>query len=123
MLTAIAFDEHRSATLAQELNAFARLISSNLREAELRAAFVREGLRFSESAIRGIGWILPHRALAPEFATVLDRGYLRGFDLWHIATALYVSPDAGNLAFAALDSRQRAAVALGFAVPWNPESP
>ena len=124
VLTAIAFDEPRSATLVQRLETFARLISSNLLEAELRAAFAREGLRFAESAIGGIEWILPNRTLAPEFSTVLDAGYLRGADLWHIATALYVSPITGSLAFATLDSRQSAvAEALGFAVPWNPESP
>ena len=92
VLTAIAFDEPGSAAHAQRLDEFARLISSNLLEAELRAAFARENLLFQESAIAGIEWILPDRALAPEFATVLETGYLRGADLWHVATALYVSP-------------------------------
>ncbi len=124
VLTAIAFDEPGAATCAQELDAFARLISSNLLEAELRAAFAREDLRFPERAVAGIEWILPDRTLAPEFTAVLDTGHLRGADLWHVAMALYVSPVAGSLAFATLDSRQSAvAEALGFAIPWDLETP
>ena len=115
VLTAIAFDEPGAAALAQRLDVFARLISSNLLEAELRAAFARENLLFQESAIAGIEWILPNRTLASEYATVLDTGYLRGADLWHVATALYVSPKPGSLSFATLDARQCAiAEALGF---------
>ena len=77
-----------------------------------------------ESAIAGIEWILPDRALAPEFATVLETGYLRGADLWHVATALYVSPQSGSLSFATLDARQSAvAEALGFQILREAESP
>ena len=92
VLTAIAFDEPGAAAHAERLDEFACLITSNLLEAELRAAFARENLLFQESAIAGIEWILPDRALAPECATALETGYLRGADLWHVATALYVSP-------------------------------
>ena len=123
VLTAIAFDETGAAAHAQRLDEFARLISSNLLEAELRAAFVRENLIFQESMIAGIEWILPSRTLAPEFATVLETGYLRGADLWHVATALYVSPQSGNLSFVTLDDRQSAvAQALGFQVPGEARS-
>ena len=124
VLTAIAFDEPGAAAHAQRLDEFARLISSNLLEAELRAAFARENLLFQESAIAGIEWILPDRALAPEFAMVLETGYLRGADLWHVATALYVSPQSGSLSFATLDARQSAvAEALGFQILREAESP
>ena len=117
VLTAIAFDEPGAAAYARRLDEFTRLISSNLLEAELRAAFARENLLFQESAIAGIEWILPNRTLAPEFATVLETGYLRGHDLWHVATALYVSPQSGSLSFATLNARQSAvAEALGFQV-------
>ena len=75
-------------------------------------------------AIAGIEWILPDRALAPEFATVLESGYLRGADLWHVATALYVSPQAGSLSFATLDAGQRVvAEALGFQVLREAKAP
>lgn len=119
VLTAIAFDEPGAEASARRLGEFTRLVSSNLLEAELRAAFARENIPFQESAIAWIDWVLPDRALASEFATVLEAGYLRGADLWHVAMALYVSPQVGGLSFATLDSRQSAvAEALGFAVPW-----
>ena len=124
VLTAIAFDEPGAAAHAQRLDEFARLISSNLLEAELRAAFARENLPFQESAIAGIEWILPNRTLAGELAAVLDRGHLRGTDLWHVATALYVSPQPGSLSFVTLDTRQSAvAEALGFQVPQEARLP
>ena len=41
VLTAIAFGEPDAAEHARRLDEFARLISSNLLEAELRAAFAR----------------------------------------------------------------------------------
>ena len=63
VLTAIAFDEPGATAHARKLDGFARVISSNLLEAELRAAFAR------------------------EFAAVLETGTLRGADLWHVAMA------------------------------------
>jgi hypothetical protein len=46
---------------------------------------------------------------------VLDAGYLRGADCWHVATALYVSPEPSRLSFLTLDERQRdVARTLGF---------
>ena len=124
VLTAIAFDEPGAVEYAERLDEFARLISSNLLEAELRAAFARENLLFQESAIAGIEWILPDRALAPECATALEAGYLRGADLWHVATALYVSPQAVGLLFATLDARQgTVAEALGFRILRDVKTP
>ena len=124
VLTASAFDEPGAAAYAQRLDEFARLISSNLLEAELRAAFARENLLFHESAVAGIEWVLPDRTLAPELAAVLEAGYLRGADLWHVATALYVSPQSRNLSFATLDTRQSdIAAALGFRILSEAELP
>ena len=116
-LTAIAFGEPPAAAIAGRLDEFDRLISSSLLEAELRAAFVREKLDFEKRIVLGIDWILPDRNLSPEVNAVLQAGYLRGADLWHVATALYVSSDPARLSFATLDSRQAAvADALGFAI-------
>ena len=116
-LTAIVFDESPASTLASRINGFDRLISSNLLEAELRATFVREKIDFEESIVLGIDWILPDRTLTPEFKTVLRAGYLRGADLWHVATALYVSSGLPRLSFATLDVRQAVvANALGLVV-------
>lgn len=120
VLTAMAFDERGAEAHARRLEEFSDLFSSNLLEAELRAAFARENLIFRESAVAGIEWVLPDRPLAPEFAAVLRAGYLRGADLWHVATALYVSSRPGRLSFATLDARQSVvAETLGFAIPWE----
>lgn len=122
VLTAIAFDESGAETMARRMDGFDRLISSNLLEAELRSVFAREQLHFPETAVAGVDWILPDRSLAAEFATVLRTGHLRGADLWHVATALFVFPKMSNLWFATLDARQNAVAAdLGFQVAWMPD--
>ena len=55
--------------------------------------------------------------LAIELARALVAGYLRGTDLWHIATALYIAPRAEKIGFITLDGPQReVAAALGFQV-------
>ena len=122
VLTAIAFDEPGAAAWARRMHQFTRLVSSNLLEAELRAAFAREELVFPENMIAGIDWILPDRPLGPELATVLKAGYLRGADLWHVANALYLTRRPERLSFATLDSRQGAiATAVGFRTFGDPE--
>ena len=61
-----------------------------------------------------IEWVFPTRSLAPEFRRVLDAGILRGADLWHVATALYLAPSPQDTYFITLDQRQeRVARALG----------
>ena len=116
-LVAIAFGERGGAAAARRLNGISRLLSSNLLEAELRAAFAREGQEFERGFISGIEWVLPDRTLAPEIAKVLDAGYLRGADLWHVAVALYVTVPGSGVSFVTLDRRQRSvAAALGFPV-------
>ena len=123
-LTAIVFDEPGAAGLARYLNTFTRLVSSNLLEAELRAVFAREYLVFNEHVIAGMEWILPDRTLADELTIVLEAGHLRGADLWHVATALYISPHPGDLSLATLDTRQASvAGALGFRVLGETQCP
>lgn len=53
-MTAIAFDEPGAEALAGRLDGFARPVSSNLLEAELRATFAREKLDFPENVIAGV---------------------------------------------------------------------
>lgn len=116
-LIAITLDEPGASGLARHLNACARLVSSNLLEAELRSTFAREQVDFREHVVAGIDWILPDRPLTEELTSVLEAGYLRGADLWHLATALYVSPHPGALTVATLDVRQASVAAvLGFRV-------
>ena len=46
---------------------------------------------------------------------MLSAGYLRGADLWHLASALYLAGNPRNLPFITLDERQEVvARKLGF---------
>jgi PIN domain len=114
-LVSIAFGERGSAELARRIQGFDAVFSSNLLEAELRAAFVREVVDWDATLLSGLGWILPDRSLGPEMENVLSAGYVRGADLWHLACALHVAEDPTELAFVTLDARQAGiAGALGF---------
>jgi len=65
--------------------------------------------------LAGLEWVSPDRPLGAEINAVLDAGYLRGADCWHVATALYFATDPSRLAFLTLDARQgEVAKALGF---------
>jgi PIN domain nuclease of toxin-antitoxin system len=106
-LVAIAFTETGSAALAQTLSEQDVLVSSNLLEAELRAAFRRDNVTADPTELlSSIVWVHPDRALTAEITTVLRAGYVRGADLWHLASALFVDPDR-KIAFLTLDVRQR----------------
>ena len=114
---AVALEEPAAPSVAEHLSAFPRLLSSNLLEAEMRAAHHREGLVFDVRIVSNIRWVHPVRSLGREMAKALGAGgYLKGADLWHIATALYIDENvAGRMAFITLDDRQRAVAAnLGF---------
>ena len=115
-LAAIAFDEQTAPSVATRLTGFSFLVSSNLLEAELRAAYTREAREFNHTLLFRIGWIFPDRPISAEIAAALRIGYLRGADLWHVATALYFARTLPRLAFVTLDQRQlRVAAGLGFA--------
>ena len=115
VIVAIALNEAGSNDHAWRLGNFSQLLSSNLLEAEVRAALAREERQFEDRFISGITWVFPDRSLGPELAVALAAGYLRGADLWHIATALYAAPEPGEIAFVTLDNHQRAiAITLGF---------
>jgi predicted nucleic acid-binding protein len=114
-LVALAFGEPGGEAMAERLAGFDALYASNLLEAELRAAFQREGVAPESSLLSWMDWVLPDRPLSPEIARAQSAGHLRGADLWHVACALYLSPDPGELVFITLDARQReAADRLGF---------
>jgi hypothetical protein len=117
-LVAIAFGERAAGRLANRLRRFDRLLSSNLLEAELRSALAREGVPDGAGPLlSGLTWVHPDRPLTPEFDRVLAAGYLKGADLWHLATAVFLAPAAHGLAFLSLDRRQREVAArLGFTV-------
>lgn len=115
-LVALAFDEPGARKLAARLRRFDRLFSSNLLEAELRSALVREGADgHIEELLSWLTWVYPNRPLTPEYARITAAGYLRGADLWHLANALFLAPDPTDLSFLTLDGRQgEVARRLGF---------
>ncbi|MHB1327615.1 MAG: PIN domain-containing protein [Gemmatimonadales bacterium] len=116
-LVAVAFAERGSTTLRRRLARFDNLFSSPLLEAELRAAFRREGVATEPAALEAVSWIVPDRPLSPEIKRVLDTGYVRGADCWHLATAIYLAEDPAKLTFLTLDDQQRTvAESLGFQV-------
>jgi predicted nucleic acid-binding protein len=116
-LVAIAFGESEAAQVVSRLREHDVLLSSNLLEAELRATLVREATEVDEALFSWIKWVLPDRPLSVEIIRVLRAGYLRGADLWHLATAMYVTPEPRDLTFLTLDRRQEeVAEELGFKV-------
>ncbi len=114
-LVAIAFGEPGGDAMEQRLKQFTGIVSSNLLEAELRSVYSRERRRFEADSFSRIEWVMPNRPLSLEISVVLDAGYMRGADLWHVATALYIAPDPGKMFFVTLDKRQHATASiLGF---------
>jgi predicted nucleic acid-binding protein len=117
-LVAIAFGEPEGRASAELLPGYDVLLSAALLEAEFLAALHREGQQGHAARETGITLVHPDRSLRTEIETALDAGYLRGADLWHVATALYVSPVPAETDFLTFDERQRdVARALGFRIP------
>ena len=114
-LVAVAIGEPDGEAMQHRLNQFTGIVSSNLLEAELRSVYSRERRRFESDSLSRVEWVMPNRSLSPEMVVVLDAGYMRGADLWHLATALYIAPDPGKMFFVTLDKRQHATASiLGF---------
>lgn len=116
-LVCVAFAEPGRESTAQRLASYDRLFAAGLVEAELRAVFAREGVsRGPTRLLAPLAWVRPDRRLSAEMERVLDAGYVRGADLWHLAVALFLSPSPEELAFLTLDRRQEEiAQRLGFA--------
>lgn len=115
-LVAIAFQEAKHEELRRRLAGYDRLFSSNLLEAELRAAMLREDVQEDCAPLMsGIIWVFPQQPLTDEFRTVLSAGYARGADLWHLACGLFLRSRLPDLDFITLDDRQnRLAASLKF---------
>ena len=115
-LVAIALNEPAAPAARARMGTHARLVSANLCQAESLSACARERITLPSGWLDDIGWVRPARALGAELGQVLAAGYLRGADLWHVATSVVVSPDPSQLTFLTLDAKQRAiAAAVGFA--------
>ena len=117
ILVAVAFAEPGYEAVVARLDQLDALYASNLVEAEVRSALNREGVADDGNLFARLSWVLPDRPLTAEIRIVLESGHLRGADLWHLACALYLSPNPQDLAFLTLDDRQAAlAATIGFPV-------
>lgn len=116
VFASLAFREPEAGRMRRRLAGFDAVVTSVLTEAELASALHREGVALPDSPLRGVQLIGAPDPLTEEIKEVLDAGYLRGADCWHVAVALNYSPDRA-LTFLSLDKAQRAVAArLGFAV-------
>ena len=116
-LVAIAFGERGGLATDRRLGEFEEIVASNFLAAELRSGFAREKVEFAASTISQLSWLIPDRPLSDEIARVLEAGFVRGADCWHLAAALYLSPHPSSLTFLTLDEAQRkVAKALGFLI-------
>lgn len=116
---AISLDEPGSRFLLERISRFDRLFSSNLLEAELKAALAREGSRGRlGNFLSWLRWVYPYERLTREMEQILEAGLLKGPDLWHLACALLLrSRLKEEMFFLTLDGRQGdVARALGFRV-------
>lgn len=116
-VVAVALTQAGGRAIAKRMEAFDRLLASPLLEAEARSVLCREGLPGNAIHFGDMQWILPVTSLRDEIARVLDAGYVRGADCWHLASALYVADNPSDITFLTLDAQQRkVAKALGFRV-------
>ena len=82
------------------------------------AVVYRENVTGGRELLEGVSWILPDRRLTAEIERVLAARLVRGADLWHLASALYLAESPGDVDFLTLDAAQRdAAATLGFRTP------
>ena len=115
-VNAVALEESGWEIVDEWLDSFPQLMSSTLLEAEMRSRQRRAADQNEEfnttRNIHRIEWYIPDRRLGPEIDAVLQVRYLRGGDLLHAATALYLANRLSiDLTFLTLDNAQREAVA------------
>jgi len=114
-VVAIVFGERAGVAMQKRLEDFDRLFAAPLLEAELLCALRRESLSDLDVDLSAFQWILPSRPLSDEVRRVLAAGYVRGADCWHLASALFLSPEPSEATFLTLDQAQRkVARTLGF---------
>ena len=118
-LLTVSFEEPGHGEVLADLEGYEELFSSNLLEAELRATTRREGINLPRiEALNRLIWLWPDRPLTKEFKRVLSSGNLKGADLWHLASALFLRDQVGSLDFLSLDEKQlRLAKDLDFGGP------
>ncbi len=112
VLTAVLLHESAHEHLQERLMR-GGLFSSLLLEAEVCSALQREKVPHEafEQFAELMTWITPTQSLKSEIGEVLEYGYLRGADLWHVACAVYAFKIRRSIEFFSLDKNQRAVAA------------
>lgn len=93
------------------------VFSSYLLEAEILSAVVREKLpiKLAFDILDSVSLVMPERSMTSEYRKIFAKGYCKGADAFHIATALYLEPEAKSLVFLTADKVQaKIAKSLGF---------
>ena len=120
VLVAALFDEAEGPTARAVLARYERLVSSDLFVAELASVASRENVAIARLTrhVDSISLLFPNRSLRDEMIQILQHGYVRGADLWHLACALFLSPNVADLDFLTFDKRQQSVASkLGFPSP------
>lgn len=115
----ILFGEDKNLKWQRFLNRQEEIVSSALMEPEVFSAAAREkvSLEKAEILLDCVSLIYPDRGLRKEYHRLFSSGYVRGASACHLATALYLDPEAKNLVFVTADNQQKAlAKQLGFKV-------
>ncbi len=107
-LVSVVLGEPGSREILERLSRYDRLFSSPLLEAELQSSLARVGDDGKiKNALAWFRWVFPYRRLTQEINLVLDAGYLKGPDLWHLSCALFLQLRIQTpLAFLTVDGRQ-----------------
>lgn len=117
VIVALGLNESAAPDVRDRLAQFDAFYASPLLEAEYASACRRENIVPDARLLDLLEWVIVRRSLRPEIGRTLEAGYVRGADCHHLATALYLAPDARDLTFLTNDARQRAvARVLGFQV-------
>lgn len=117
ILVSLLFQEKGWQKYSKSLSQCEGAYSSYLLEAEVYASAKREGLKLTvaKEFIESLSLVIPDRSLHSEYFRIFEFGYCRGADACHIATALYLDPDAKNVHFMTADQSQaKMAKVLGF---------
>lgn len=109
VVAAVMLKEKSSAKWRKLLLKSELLYSSYLLEAEVFATATREKVPLSSASefIERINLIIPKRSLREEYLQIFTKGYCRGADAQHLATALSLKIKNESPVFITLDIKQK----------------
>lgn len=107
-LVGVLFNEEEASVHYKHVKTYDEATSSYLLEAEIYSACARESIEFAKAdeLIECLSLVIPDRSLKKEYCRIFDRGYCRGADAYHLATALYLDPSCQELTFLTTDGSQ-----------------